>query len=122
MIRKNGRLNIRTFPEKERELITMIGEKQFNELSKWAFEYACSEARYLRLFEFSTTRKEYMASFSKLCLIRRTLCIDEAWDILNPLYRKSKITGEPMEPIEVEYNYKDIPKLIIQRYKGIGRP
>jgi hypothetical protein len=40
-----GRLNVRTFPEKESELIDMIGKDQFNQLLNYAFEYACCEAR-----------------------------------------------------------------------------
>ena len=110
------------FPEKERELIGMVGEEQFNKLAKWSFEYACREAKYLRLFEFSKSHEEYSKSFEKLCTIRRNLCIEESWDHLIPLQRKAKQTGIPMDPVEIEFNYRDISKLIVQRYKGIGRP
>ena len=70
------------FPEKESELRSMVGEEQFNKLASWSFEYACREAKYLRLFEFSETHKEFAKSFEKLCAIRRNLCIEESWDIL----------------------------------------
>ena len=119
---RKGRLSLRTFPEKEGELVGMIGQTQFNDVLNYAFEYACSESRYLRLWEFSSNPEEYFAAFSKLCTIRRQICVEEVWDVVTPKVRKARLKGEDILPISINLDYSKIGSNVIKRYKGLSRP
>ena len=110
---------IKQSKELDNQIVLILGKDKFEELEKYAFEFACEEAKLLGITrEGFKGEIEYMVAFNRLCRFRREVILRDIFMSAKNLEKQLGGDISLKDSVELNPDYSSIPSDVRKIYRG----